>query len=121
MAGKQSGPEPFDCEDPDTLAFRTNPRVVRNGVWWATPGSMSADHFVSDYNRDEILAENPKLKGLPDLNRTMITLNSQEGLRRELRGSECHVGFVQQAMESEHWTGGPITDGVENYSVTCHK
>eukprot|EP00930_Biecheleria_cincta_P017575 TRINITY_DN13929_c0_g1_i1.p1 TRINITY_DN13929_c0_g1~~TRINITY_DN13929_c0_g1_i1.p1 ORF type:complete len:267 (+),score=43.67 TRINITY_DN13929_c0_g1_i1:43-843(+) len=49
-----------------------------NARWWDTPGSLSSQNALSDYDRDQILAENPLSSRLPRLNQHVITCDSQD-------------------------------------------
>eukprot|EP00933_Yihiella_yeosuensis_P017407 TRINITY_DN14545_c0_g2_i1.p1 TRINITY_DN14545_c0_g2~~TRINITY_DN14545_c0_g2_i1.p1 ORF type:complete len:327 (-),score=51.19 TRINITY_DN14545_c0_g2_i1:174-1109(-) len=53
---------------------------VVNARWWRTPGALKENNALSDYDRDQILEENPLFSAaqLVELNQYVITYNSQD-------------------------------------------
>eukprot|EP00435_Cladocopium_sp_Y103_P068572 s344_g31.t1 len=49
-----------------------------NARWWRTTGSKKEENALSDYDRDEILKQNPLARALVELNQHVITCDSQD-------------------------------------------
>jgi hypothetical protein len=75
------------------LKIKNNPDelIKANYLWWKTPGSNWRQNifFDSQYTRDGILNENPNAKKLIELNKYIITIDSQDN-------SRCEKNYVLQ-------------------------
>ncbi len=69
-----------------------------NAEWWKTPGSKGDDHPVavlaSGYDRDDILSENPDAGELIELNKYVITVDSQD-YSCDSKFSTAHPDFIK--------------------------
>jgi hypothetical protein len=75
------------------LKIKNNPEelIKANYLWWKTPGANWRQNVFSDsqYTRDDILNENPNAKKLIELNKYIITLDSQDN-------SRCEKNYILQ-------------------------
>ena len=60
--------------------IKENYFIYHNYIWWSTPGSKNKNRMISSgYNRNDIIKENKYDKSIIEINRKIITLDSQIG------------------------------------------
>ncbi|CAE8634448.1 unnamed protein product, partial [Polarella glacialis] len=69
-----------------------------NARWWKTPGALASENLLSDYDRDEILVQNPLSGQLIGLNQYVITCDSQDShlSAPQVPSSEWYAQTVQR-------------------------
>lgn len=76
-----------------------------NYNWWTTPKSTYNEHclyyHLSYYNRDDIIEENNYSDNIIQLNKHIVTIDSQENVFRENINEYFHPKFVESVSERD--------------------
>ena len=79
--------------------------IYHNYIWWLTEGSKEKNSLISSgYDRDDIIKENKYGKSIIEINRKIITIDSQIGkITKNLKQRSYINGFTTLEIAKKIW------------------